>query len=209
LYWFDRSITAETDAEKWVVIGSDHVAKADADGSGNNIVSTYQTKTQAASDYNALVGMIGNVNSFDVTIIADIANAPQPGDTGFSAHTIYFVLNNAISTDPDDNKYDEYLWITTDSTTTPITGHYEKIGTTETDLNNYYTKTAADDLYGEIWDAIGITAAESTAQDYVSIDDRIEALETDTTDSTAISEINAKLGTWADSTAQGFVSVRG
>ena len=201
LYYYDATTyvpEGETDpvAKGWRVIGD----------------TTYATKTELSTAVQSLQESIGQINSFDVVVLSDvISTAPQPGDSDFSTHTIYFAPDNSIVTDPDRNTYAEYIWVTTNATTTPITGHYEQIGSTEADLTNYYTKAEVEALDSHIWDAIGVTYAASTAQGYATIDDRLTALETSSADAEAradIDEINAKIGDWAASTdTANFVSI--
>lgn len=200
LYFYDTTTyvpegQSEAVAKGWRVIGD----------------TTYATKTELSTAVTSLQESIGQINSFDVVVLSDaISSAPQPGDADFSTHTIYFAPDNSIVTDPDRNTYAEYIWVTTDDTTTPITGHYEQIGSTEADLTNYYTKAEVEALDDHIWAALGTTYAASTAQGYATFDARITALETSSADEEAradIDEINAKLGDMLASTAAGFVSV--
>ena len=200
LYFYDTTTYvpeggSEAVAKGWRVIGD----------------TTYATKTELNTAVASLQESIGQISSFDIVVLSDvISTAPQPGDAEFSTHTIYFAPDNSIVTDPDRNTYAEYIWVTTDDTTTPITGHYEQIGSTEADLTNYYTKAEVDTLDSHIWNAIGVTYAASTAQGYATIDARLTALEESSADEEArtdITEINAKLGEMLASTAQGFRSV--
>lgn len=190
LYYYDSTTyvpegESEAVAKGWTIIGS----------------TTFQTKAQAQADYNTLQNLINNMNSFEIEVIDNIANAPAPGDAGFNTHKIYFAPDNSIPTTGDKNVYAEYIWITTDDTTSPITGHYEIIGTTEAELTNYYTKDEVDTLDNQLWTALGITYAESTAASYATVDDRLGSLED------ASAEFTAKFGNYASSTTAGFVSV--
>jgi len=82
------------------------------------------------------------------------ADLPVTGSNG----VIYLVPNSGSAP----NVYDEYIWYT-DSSTTPPTSGYEKIGTTELDLSGYIQKTdihlltnneitdIVDDAYDAAW----------------------------------------------------------
>ena len=82
------------------------------------------------------------------------ADLPVTGSNG----VIYLVPNSGSAP----NVYDEYIWYT-DSSTTPSTSGYEKIGTTELDLSGYVQKTdihlltnneitdIVDDAYDAAW----------------------------------------------------------
>ena len=78
----------------------------------------------------AIANAIGDITGFEYEIVQEL---PQTGEKG----TIYLVPNSG--TNP--NIYDEYVWIEGDPT-----GSFEKIGTTEIDLTNYYTKSEANAL---------------------------------------------------------------
>ena len=58
-------------------------------------------------------------------------------------YVIYFVPDTAGSTP---NVYAEYIWVTefTKEDSTVVAAHFEQIGSTATDLSNYYTKTQID-----------------------------------------------------------------
>jgi len=67
---------------------------------------------------------------------------PATGDPG----TIYLKSHSPATRDI----YDEYVWVIVDSTTTPATYGWEKIGTTQADLSNYV----------KFSDLVAITSAE-------------------------------------------------
>ena len=217
LWFFDTTVNQETSLPKgWTQVGSNGtVERASKDGAGNVITETYETISSAQSrqdtlqgNIDALAAVVGAINSFEYQIIDDIAHAPVPG----ASNIIYFVVDNSISTNPDVNVYREYLWITTQSADpdqgTPAVGHYEIIGTTETDLTNYYTKSEADALYGNLWTALGLTASDIDATGFQSVNARLTALEGDSTDADAIAEIQAKIGAdYPASTDTDFVSI--
>lgn len=67
---------------------------------------------------------------------------PATGDAG----TIYLKAHSPATRDI----YDEYVWVIIDSSTTPATYGWEKIGTTQVDLSNYV----------QFSDLVAITSAE-------------------------------------------------
>ncbi len=228
LYWYD------TTASEWKHVND----FATFDGSGNNIASTYETKSDAQTAYADLLARIGDA-SFDVEIVADFDHLPgqsQGPQVQPSTHTIYFVPANAIPTDPEHQYYDEWMWLITTPAQgeTPAVGRWEHIGTTETNLTDYYTKTEANAITDAIYAALGIQAGDeeavgfvtfdgrldeieakigatmdpSSTSGFVSIDGRLDSLETRaTTTEGDVDEIEAKLGAYAASTDTGFVSV--
>jgi len=189
LYWYD------TTASEWKHVND----FATFDGSGNNIASTYETKSDAQTAYADLLARIGDA-SFDVLIVQDFDHLPgqsQGPQTQPSTHTIYFVPANAIPTDPDNQYYDEWMWLITTPAQgeTPAVGRWEHIGTTETNLTNYYTKTEADAITTAIYAALGITAGDEQAVGFVTFDGRLD-------------EIEAKIGATMDpSSTAGFQSI--
>lgn len=80
---------------------------------------------QTASDVNSLIATaVGDLEGVDFEIVDTL---PATGDKA----KIYLV---PLETSGTDNIYDEYIWITSSST-------YEKIGTTDVDLSDYYNTT--------------------------------------------------------------------
>lgn len=78
----------------------------------------YQTASQVQS---AIADAVGDITSFQFQIVGEL---PGTGENGI----IYLVSNNGSG----QNIYDEYIW----------TGKaFEKIGTTDVDLSNYWSKT--------------------------------------------------------------------
>lgn len=77
---------------------------------------------QTASDVeDAITEAIGDITGFEFQIVEEL---PGTGENG----VIYLISNNGSG----QNIYDEYIW----------TGSgYEKIGTTDVDLSNYWSKT--------------------------------------------------------------------
>lgn len=78
----------------------------------------YQTASEVQS---AITEAIGDITGFDFQIVEDL---PGKGENGI----IYLVSNNGSG----QNIYDEYIWTGT---------AFEKIGTTDVDLSNYWSKT--------------------------------------------------------------------
>lgn len=80
----------------------------------------YQTGTEVQS---AIDTAIAGITQFDFEIVQSL---PQTGEKG----VIYLVANSGSGT----NIYDEYIWVSSSSS-------YEKIGTTDVDLSNYWSKS--------------------------------------------------------------------
>ena len=91
----------------------------------NNNQLTNGAGYQTASDVNSLIATaVGDLEGVDFEIVQTL---PATGDKA----KIYLV---PLETSGTDNIYDEYIWITSSST-------YEKIGTTDVDLSDYYNTT--------------------------------------------------------------------
>lgn len=91
----------------------------------NNNQLTNGAGYQTASDVNSLIATaVGDLEGVDFEIVDTL---PATGDKA----KIYLV---PLATSGTDNIYDEYIWITSSST-------YEKIGTTDVDLSDYYNTT--------------------------------------------------------------------
>lgn len=108
------------------------------DDIGLNVPDSY-TKAEV----NALIGSIQGAR------IEVVQSLPQTGET----NVIYLVPKQSAQTD---NVYDEYVW---------ANNNFERIGDTEIDLSNYYTKTQADALLGDKQDELtagnGITISST------------------------------------------------
>lgn len=78
----------------------------------------YQTASQVQS---AIADAVGDITGFDFQIVDELPGTGQKG-------VIYLVSNNGSG----QNIYDEYIWTGT---------AFEKIGTTDVDLSNYWSKT--------------------------------------------------------------------
>lgn len=77
---------------------------------------------QTASDVESAINeAIGDINSFEFQIVEEL---PPTGEVGI----VYLVSNSGS----DQNIYDEYIWTGT---------AFEKIGTTDVNLSNYWSKT--------------------------------------------------------------------
>ena len=87
--------------------------------------SGYQNASQVSS---AIASAVGEITSFEFEIVQTL---PASGEAG----VVYLVPNSGTTP----NIYDEYIW---------VNNAFEKIGTTEMDLSNYYTKTQTDTLLG-------------------------------------------------------------
>ena len=92
--------------------------------------SDFQNSTQVTAAINAAIGQIPTI---EFIVVASVSDLPNPGVAG----KFYLVPNSGSG----GNIYDEYIWTIVDSTTTPATYGYEKIGTTAVDLSNYVQKT--------------------------------------------------------------------
>lgn len=91
----------------------------------NNNQLTNGAGYQTASDVNALIATaVGDLEGVDFEIVQTL---PATGDKA----KIYLV---PLATSGTNNIYEEYIWIASSST-------YEKIGTTDVDLSDYYNTT--------------------------------------------------------------------
>ena len=155
----DTATAAESAVEQvFVSSGSDHYLWYDAYGNNDTLEmwlptnpTTYGVKFYSNNQgttaelptvtimNTAIANAVGGITSFEYQVVQAL---PATGVKG----TIYLVPNSG--TNP--NIYDEYIWIEG----TP--GSFEKIGTTEIDLSNYYTKTESDTLLAAKADATDI-----------------------------------------------------
>lgn len=87
--------------------------------------SGFQTQTQVAA---AIAAAVDAITGIDFSIVASL---PASGVKG----TIYLLAATG-GAEPD--VYDEYIWLDGDNETP---GRFEKIGTTEAKLSNYWSKT--------------------------------------------------------------------
>ena len=109
-----------TDAKinnKTITLGSNSVTVP----TNNNQLTNgagYQTASQVQS---AISDAVGDITGFEFQIVEDL---PGTGENG----VIYLISNSGTG----QNIYDEYIWTGT---------AFEKIGTTDVDLTNYWSKT--------------------------------------------------------------------
>lgn len=95
---------------------------------------------------------LGGITGVTFQIVASYEELPTPGENG----VIYLVPNGKTG----NNAYDEYIWVTSDGT-----GKYEKIGSTEVDLSDYYTKEQVDGKF------LQQTTFNTTIANYYTKDD--------------------------------------
>ena len=131
-----------------------YATSAEKDNLGNVIDTTYQTKADATSEVedlvnsiNALTEIVNTINRFNVQLLAPGESLPDIG----TKFVIYLVPENS-STD-EDNTYSEYIWIETVEDESTV-GRYERIGSTNVNISNYYTKTEVDEKVSDLQDAI-------------------------------------------------------
>lgn len=95
-----------------------------------------------ASGVQHLWGLIQNSIQSQMAVNISLEVVQSLPQTGQKVNTIYLVPSSSAGTQ---NTYDEYLWIVTSNV-----GAWEKIGTTATDIANYYTKTQIDTKLGTL-----------------------------------------------------------
>lgn len=95
---------------------------------------------------------LGGITGVSFQIVASYDDLPTTGENGI----IYLVPNGETG----NNAYDEYIWIVSDGT-----GKYEKIGSTEVDLSDYYTKEQTDGKF------LQQTTFNTTIANYYTKDD--------------------------------------
>ena len=98
----------------------------------------YQTASEVQTAINSA---ISGITGIDFQVVASL---PATGTKG----VIYLVSNSGTGT----NIYDEYIW---------VTNRFEKIGTTEIDLSNYYNTTNLLALTNQEIDTIISTSTAS------------------------------------------------
>ena len=91
----------------------------------------------------AIDAALADITGIDFEVVQQL---PQSGEKG----VIYLVPNSGSGT----NTYDEYIWVEP----TGGTAHFEKIGTTDVDLSNYWTSVS-----GQSNSLIAITTAQIDA----------------------------------------------
>lgn len=96
----------------------------------NDLINYYKkSETYTQAEINALIGAISTLNLLVVQTLPT---------EDISATTIYLVPRSTSETN---NIYDEYIY---------VSNAWEKIGSTDIDLSNYYTKTQVDDLLDNV-----------------------------------------------------------
>lgn len=89
--------------------------------------------TLTSAEVNQMIQQaISEITGLQFVKVNSYADLPATGDSS----TIYLVPNSGTAP----NVYDEYIWFT-DTSTTPATSGYEKIGTTAIDLSGYVQYT--------------------------------------------------------------------
>lgn len=110
-------ITDASISNKTITLGSNSVTVP----TNNNELTNgagYQTASEVQS---AITEAIGDITGFEFQIVEEL---PGTGENG----VIYLISNSGTG----QNIYDEYIWTGTT---------FEKIGTTDVDLSNYWSKT--------------------------------------------------------------------
>lgn len=99
----------------------------------DNLINYYKkSETYSQSEVNSLIGAISTLNIQVVQVLPT---------QDISTTTIYLVPRQTAETS---NVYDEYIY---------VSNAWEKIGSTDIDLSNYYTKTESDGKYQTIIDS--------------------------------------------------------
>ena len=136
------------------------------DNTVNNLVYYYlKSETYTQAEVNALIGAISTIT------IEVVESLPT---TDIQTNVIYLTPKNPGE---EDNIYDEYINI--DGTSEG----WEKIGDTEIDLSNYYTKSEADTLLGNKVDKVdgkGLSKNDYTDEDKAlvgTIEDKLDKTE--------------------------------
>ena len=107
----------------------------------NNLSNYYlKTETYTQTEINAL---IGSITTITVEIVSSLPTASA--DTYFNTTKIIYLVRNSASSG--NNYYEEYITVRT-GTEGSYVYRWEKIGDTQIDLSNYYTKTEVDTLLG-------------------------------------------------------------
>jgi len=151
------------------------VSNADINALISAALEVYQSITYLkVTSYSALPGAYSTTASYAAGAycfhdnLVYVANTAVSSEAWTPSHwnyvsnlfgTIFLVPNGGTTP----NIYDEYAWMPIDTTTTPITYGYDKLGTTEVDLSGYVQKTdihlltnteignIVDDAYDAAW----------------------------------------------------------
>lgn len=137
------------------------VKYADCDTHGNVIDDTYATIEDLNDKQNTLTAGAGiaiindtiscTVPGFEVVVVQTL---PATGESG----KIYLVPSAESGSQ---NVYDEYIW---------VNNSWEKIGSTQIDLSNYYTKSQTDGLLAQ---KAGLDTATTSAKGLMSSADKV------------------------------------
>lgn len=162
LFYFNR------EKLEWVEIGGRPSIAESAinDIDGNPIIDTYETKSDAETEYEGINNQIENLKSIitglvkgmAINVYDSIEDLPDIGEEG-----LLYLVKQPDEEEPDDSSddssssdddssdadpqeeniiYDQYVWTMTD-----IGYAYVKIGTSQADLENYYKKQEIDYLF--------------------------------------------------------------
>lgn len=121
------------------------------DNTVNDLVNYYKTsETYSKSEVDQLISTIPN---FSISVVAALPTQD------ISTTTIYLVSNSGSST----NVYDEYIY---------VNNNWELIGTTETDLSDYYSKNQVDGLLDDKVDKVsgkGLSTNDYTNEEVIKL----------------------------------------
>lgn len=133
--------------------------------------TTKEETTNIINDISDIKETIGNINRFEVSVLASGEDLPEEG----TPYTIYFIPASYTTEDGiKRNLYTEYLWLPTES-------YYEQIGSSEVNMGLYYTKEEMDSTISDINSTI--------------TNNHNSYLENKTTTDASISEINSDIET--------------
>lgn len=137
-YTYSQSLEGPQGATFTPTVANDGTLSWSNDGGLTNPPNV-NIKGQQGPTGNVVISTVTVSSYNDLPSIND-SNTPDPS-------TLYLVLTR--STDSNHDKYDEYIWNSTDNA-------YEKIGSGDlgTSLTNYYTKSEIDALIGAISNVI-------------------------------------------------------
>jgi len=139
-----------------------------------------QPQLKAGAGISIANNVISATTGFNVLVVSPL---PATGDT----QTIYLVPNGDVAPD----YYDEYLY---------INSAWEKIGSTDIDLSDYYTKTETNTLLADKADTSAlasyatITALNNGLATKADASTTYTKTEVDTLISTAIADVSALIG---------------
>lgn len=124
--------------------GAGYQTATDVDGLIDTALANGSDPYTTTSDVDSAIdAALADITGIDFEVVQQL---PQSGEKG----TIYLVPNSGSGT----NTYDEYIWVEP----TGGTAHFEKIGSTDVDLSNYWTSQS-----GQSNSLIAITTAQIDA----------------------------------------------